>query len=305
MGVVVMLIGVLVIALPITVIGANFAAVYTEAQKAEGMTEIMVQLFLAHSEYEMFVEQMSEAAARMAGRLRRSYGVLFVFSLVPMAPPLLALAFLAAGAVCCGGGLAVSKLTAIFGNACLGFSVARTQEAEPITDESGRLLYTVVGYGLIGVFSAIASGLAGNGDAAEYGAYHNDDRVQNGDNPAHAAFAVLSAGAFLGILLTFAFDGSYTRSPFSMPGLPGKYHRFVFPCITLYAVIALNLYMTQDATVADTKTNQDDFWDDGHSFADDSYNPDEAALGMCWAAAMVAVLLSCCFCCFCFCVGFG
>ena len=39
---------------------------FAEAQKAEGMTEIMVQLFLAHSEYEMFVEQMSEAAARMA-----------------------------------------------------------------------------------------------------------------------------------------------------------------------------------------------------------------------------------------------
>ena len=35
-------------------------------KKAEGMSEFAVSLFLAHSEYEMFVEQMSQAAAEQA-----------------------------------------------------------------------------------------------------------------------------------------------------------------------------------------------------------------------------------------------
>lgn len=37
-----------------------------EASRAEGMNEIYVQLFLAHSEYSAFVEQMSQAAVEQA-----------------------------------------------------------------------------------------------------------------------------------------------------------------------------------------------------------------------------------------------
>jgi hypothetical protein len=39
-----------------------------EAQRAEGMNEVYVQLFLAHSEYEMFVEQMTQAARERRAR---------------------------------------------------------------------------------------------------------------------------------------------------------------------------------------------------------------------------------------------
>ena len=190
---------------------------------------------------------------------------------------------------------------------------AQTHETERIADEDTRNWISAICYFLIGLFAAIASWLAGNGDAAEYGAYHDDPAAQHGDNPAHAAFAVLSAFSFVGGCLALftpwgtwstsppGVSPSWTNSPFGIPGPPGKFHRFVFPCITLYAVIALSEYVSQDAKVADTKTNADDFWDDGHSFADDGYNPDEAALGMCWTTAILAVVTSCCFCCFCFC----
>lgn len=46
--------------------GCTAEEFFAEAKRAEGMSEFAVSLFLAHSEYEMFVEQMSQAAVEQA-----------------------------------------------------------------------------------------------------------------------------------------------------------------------------------------------------------------------------------------------
>ena len=81
-------------------------------------------------------------------------------------------------------------------------------------------LYTVVGYGLIGVFSAIASGLAGNGTPASTARTTMTTAPAARRQPRARRVRRALRRRVPGHPPHVRLRGSCTRSPFSMPGLP-------------------------------------------------------------------------------------
>ena len=95
-------------------------------------------------------------------------------------------------------------------------------------------------YCLVLLFAAIAAGLAGNGAAAEAGAYSVDD---DGDNPAHIVLAMLSVAAGVGMCCIFAEIGSReAETPDSKFAVARAFHRIFVPVLALCALWATLQY---------------------------------------------------------------